>query len=31
MAEEEKRRHQEKGWWPDHCLNHPDSSDGTDP
>ncbi|MFZ1986227.1 MAG: hypothetical protein WAU91_17575 [Desulfatitalea sp.] len=31
MAEEEKQRHQEKGWWPDHCLNHPDSSDGTDP
>ncbi|MDA8137869.1 MAG: hypothetical protein M0036_04375 [Desulfobacteraceae bacterium] len=19
MAEEEKQRHQEKGWWPDHC------------
>jgi hypothetical protein len=19
MAEEEKERHQEKGWWPDHC------------
>lgn len=29
MAEEEKKRHKEKGWWPDHCPKLPRMPDGT--
>lgn len=28
LAEEEKKRHQEKGWWHDHCPPGSDVPDG---
>lgn len=27
MAEEEKKRHQDKGWWSDHCPKEPSLPD----
>ena len=29
MAEEEKTRHQEKGWWQDHCPSPPTLPEGS--
>jgi len=28
IAEEEKKRHQEKGWWQEHCPPKPEQPDG---